>query len=188
MRVAVSEVGHNYASALIDTLRSPEDVQKVGADLEAFASLLTHLPAMVRVLGYPGLPIARRRQLLDDALARLKARPASRRFLTLVLEKGRVPDLPGIVSRYNELRDARMNVQQAEVVTAAPVDKAARARWESALARLTGRKVRVTFRTDGALLGGALTRVGSVVYDGSLRRQLSKIRGILLGDRVENRA
>lgn len=180
--VSSSDIGPNYATALIDSLKSGEDIEAVGRDLEIFAGLLKELPALARLLSHPGLDLDRRGAILDEALSKMDPHPTTRRFLHLILEKGRVPAFGSIHSIFSRLRDARLNVATAEVVTAIPVNGAARTRWGEALSRLTGKKVRVSYRTDSALLGGALTRVGSVVYDGSLKKQLSRIRGILLGE------
>jgi len=188
MCVASSEIGTNYATALLDSLATTEDVDKASQDLEVFEALLAKLPALGRVLDHPGMPIARRGAVLDETLDELGAHPVIRRFLHIVVEKGRVRELPAILAAFRQLRDTRRSVTTAEVVTAVPLDGKARERWERTLGRLTGKKVSVTYRTDDALLGGALARVGSVVYDGSVRKQLARIRGILLGEQVEKRS
>ncbi len=180
--------GTNYATALLDSLSSPGDVDRALQELDLFAALLDKLPALGRVLDYPGMAIERRESALDGALEKMNAHPTVRRFLHIVVEKGRVPEIPSIVAAFRRLRDARRNVTTAEVVTAVPIDAAARSRWEQTLGRVTGKQVSVTYRTDDALLGGALARVGSVVYDGSVRKQLARIRGILLGEQVERRS
>ena len=180
--MSANDIGHNYATALIDSLKSAKDVEEAERDLETFSGLLKELPALGRLLGHPGLELDRRRAILDEVLAKMDPHPVTRRFLHLVVEKGRVPAFASIHARFSQLRDARLNEATAEVVTATPVNGAARTEWEETLSRLTGKKIRITYRTDSALLGGALTRVGSVVYDGSLRKQLTRIRGILLGE------
>jgi F-type H+-transporting ATPase subunit delta len=178
--VADNDIAGSYATALIEALKSPDDIQRVADDLERLSSLAREVPSFLRLLDNPGQPFERRRGVLEEVLGRLDAHPATGRFLSLVLEKGRVRQLPEIIARFQTLRDARLNLASAEVVTAVPLDAAQKKEWEQTLARMTGRSVRVTYRTDGALLGGALTKVGSVVYDGSLRTQLSRIRESLV--------
>ena len=181
--MSASDIGHNYAVAFIDSLRTPEDVGRGGQDLDTFIALLDELPALARVLEHPGMPMERRQAILDEALARMDAHPVSKRLFHLVVEKGRVPNMKQIAASFAELRDARLNITSAEVITAVPVDGAGRAEWETSLARLTGKKVSVSYRTDSGLLGGAMTKVGSVVYDGSVRKQLEIMRGLLLRER-----
>ncbi len=179
--MAVSDIGHNYASALMEALRTPDQIQRAGRDLETVDSLLRQVPGLARVLEHPSIPAERRLVLLDQALDEIEPLAEVRRLLRLVLERGRLRQVHEMVLSYAALRDARLGVVAAEVVTAVPLDQAARAEWDRTVARLTGRNVRVSYRTDPTILGGALTRVGSIVYDGSLKKQLARIRGVLLG-------
>ena len=186
--MAPGEIGLNYATALIDSVKSADDLRRVGSDLEVFRALLDELPALSSVLDHPGWPPERRQKILDEVLARLDPHPVTRKFLSVVVEKGRVREFAEIEEGFRRLRDSRENVAEAEVVTAVPLDESARSEWEETLGHLTGKKVRVSYRTDGTLLGGALTRVGSVVYDGSIRKQLERIRGVLLEESMETRS
>lgn len=181
--MSANDIGHNYAMAFIESLKTPEDIRKAGSDLHIFSALLEQLPALARVLQHPGTPLARRQEILDEALLPMDVHPVSRRLFHLIVEKDRVQSVKQIDTAFAELRDARLNVTSAEVVTAVPLDDRGRSEWEHALGRLTGKKVSVSYRTDDALLGGALAKVGSVVYDGSLRNELERMRGLLLKER-----
>lgn len=180
MCVSGYEVGLSYATALIDSLESADDIQHARRDLETFRDLLAKLAALGRVLEYPGFTIEKRAKILEEVLAKLKPHPVTRRFLNVVLTKERIGDLGAMIDAFHRLADARQKIARAEVVTAVPLDKVSRAAMEKALAARTGGDVQVTYRTDPALLGGVRTRIGSTVYDGSLRKQLERIRGVLL--------
>ena len=174
--MADSDIATSYATALLEALKTPDDLQRAGKDLESVAAVLAEVPETSRFLDNPGQPMARRLEFLDGLLDRLNAHDATRRFFHLVLEKGRVRELPEIIARFQQMRDEQLNLATAEVTTAVPLEAKTRAEWERKLEKMTGRQVRVTYKTDSGLLGGALTRVGSVVYDGSLRTQLSRFR------------
>ena len=178
--VSGNEVGLSYATALIDSLESAADIQHAARDLETFRDLMAKLPALGRVLQYPGFTIEKRTKILGEVLAKTNPHPVARRFLNVVLSKERIGDLGAMIDAFHRLADARQKIASAEVVSAVPLDKAARASMEKTLAARTGGEVRVTYRTDAALLGGVQTRIGSTVYDGSLRKQLERIRGVLL--------
>ena len=180
--MAADDIGLNYATALIDSLKTPAEIQKAGDDLALFCGLLSELPALSRILENPGLPIGKRLSILDEALAAVEPLAASRRFLHIVVRNKRVGQLKSIQARFGGLRDARLGLVAAEIVSAVAVDSKTRSDWENAVFRLTGKKLRVNHRADASLMGGGVTRVGSVVYDGSIRKQLERIRGILLGD------
>jgi len=186
--VPVGEIGLNYATALMESLRSPDEVGRAAADLRAFRDLMHDLPSLRRVLEHPGWSPEQRRKILDEVFDKADFQPTTRRFLAIVVEKRRIREFPRMEEAFRRLRDARENVTEAEVVSAVPVDEAAKAQWEEALRRLTDKKVRVRYRTDSSLIGGALTRVGSVVYDGSVRKQLERIRGVLLDESMETRS
>ncbi|HZI93802.1 MAG TPA: ATP synthase F1 subunit delta [Patescibacteria group bacterium] len=186
--MSANDIGVNYATAFIDSLKTAEDLQKAGDDLETFSGLLEQLPALTRVLENPGMPLERRKGILEEVLSKLNPHPVSNRLFRLIIEKGRVRQVKDIAEAFAELKAARVNVATAEVVTATPLDNAGRAAWEKSLARLTGKKVTITYKTDSDLIGGALTRVGSTVYDGSVKRQVERIRGILLSERGEKGA
>ena len=170
--MAADDIGLNYATALIDSLTSPADIQKAGEDLDIFCGLLKELPALTRILENPGLPIDKRLSILDEALAAVDPLGASRRFFHMIVRNKRVGQMKSI---------QKLGLASAEIISAVPIDPKTRSDWEAAVFRLTGKKVRVMHRADASMLGGGVTRVGSVVYDGSIRKQLERIRGILLG-------
>ncbi len=178
--MAGTEISQNYATALIDSLATPADIERVTRDLETFGALMGKIASLPRVLAYPGFSQEKRLAILDEVLAKTDPHPVTRRFLRLVIEKDRLDHLGEILREFAKLSDARRNITPAEVVTAAPLDEAARAALEKKLAALAGGAVRVTWRTDAALVGGVVTRVGSKVYDGSVRKQLDRIRDVLL--------
>ena len=115
-RVSANDIGVNYATAFIDSLKTAEDIQKGGDDLDTFSALLDELPALTRVLEHPGMPLARRRAILDEVLSKLNPHPVSNRLFRLIIEKGRVRQVKQIAEAFSELRASRLNVATAEVV------------------------------------------------------------------------
>ncbi len=175
-----SGIARNYASAFIESLKSPDDIQKAGDDLDTFAALLRELPALPRVLQHPGMGIEKRHQILDEVMRRMSPHAMTRRFLTLVLDKGRLHAMKDIAKVFGQLRDQRLNTASADVISARPIPAAQHAAWEKAVSEKAGRTVRLKFSTDPALMGGALVRIGDVVYDGSIRKQIARIRSAML--------
>ena len=97
-------------------------------------------------------------------------------FLRTLVDHRRTPVLPSIAQLFHEERERAAGVVPAEIATAVPLDDALRRRAQQALERATGKRVRLSSRTDPGLIGGAVTKVGSVVYDGSLRTRLDRLR------------
>ena len=97
-------------------------------------------------------------------------------FLTTLVDNNRAGSLPSIAAVYHEMREESMGIVPAEITTARPMSDDLQARARATVERLTGRTVRLTCKVDQELLGGAVTQIGSTVYDGSLRTQLSTLR------------
>ena len=101
------------------------------------------------------------------------------RLLVLLAERDRLVLLPDLLDEYRRRLLDLQNVVRAEVVTAVPLPEDRVSALEQALTTMTGRTVTMTARVDPAIIGGVVTRIGSVVYDGSVRRQLEKMKETL---------
>ena len=97
-------------------------------------------------------------------------------FLTLLVKKQREDLLPSIVSAYVSMRDEQLNVAEARVRTAEPLDEAAEKKLATALGAMTGKTVRLKVVEDKSLIGGVVIRIGDTVYDGSVQHQLERLR------------
>jgi F-type H+-transporting ATPase subunit delta len=174
---AKSQVGRRYANALASLTNTMEEFQAVEADLEAFARLLQEQTDLRSALYHPGLGKEKRIGILDRVLK--MTRPKSElsvRFLRLLVQRRRLEFLQETISAWREMVEERLGVVSAEIVTAVPMTEAYRDRCRETLEKITGRKVRLTARTDPNLIGGVRTRIGSQVYDGSILRQLDHLR------------
>jgi F-type H+-transporting ATPase subunit delta len=186
-------VAKRYARALADHVEMKPggagvSARKDAASLEATAS---ELELIVRVLGAdpkfgrffsdPSIP-QKNKQAAMEALARkAKLSEAMRNFLMVLVINRRLGALASIRQSFEEIKDERGGLVQAETATAVPLSAAELKRLREALETITGRKVRIAHRVDPALLGGARTRIGSRVYDGTLRHQLEVLRERLAG-------
>jgi len=92
------------------------------------------------------------------------------------VDNARLANLPSIAEVLHLEREAGQGMVSATLTTAAPLTPELTSRATSALERLSGRKVNLTVEVDPGLLGGAVTQVGSMVYDGSLKTQLARLR------------
>jgi F-type H+-transporting ATPase subunit delta len=97
-------------------------------------------------------------------------------FLGMVSDNGRLGSLQSIAEVFHSQREAGQGTVSATLTTAAPLTPEIQARARVALEKLSGRKVNLEVEVDPGLLGGAVTRVGSMVYDGSLKTQLARLR------------
>ncbi len=97
-------------------------------------------------------------------------------FLTTLVDNNRVAALPAIAAVFEEMREEALGIVPAEITTATPLTGDQRQRAEKAVQKLTGLEVRLTCKVEPDMIGGAVTRIGSTIYDGSLRTQLQQLR------------
>jgi F-type H+-transporting ATPase subunit delta len=175
--------GTRYARALFDVALKEGDVRTAGADLGAFAQLVADHGALARVLSNPAIPAARKRGVVEQLLARAgTVSPIVARLLMLLAERDRLVLLPDIAAAYRSRMMDHAKVVRADVVTAIPLPADHVAALQQGIARAMGRdleNVQLEHRVDASIIGGAITRIGSMVYDGSVTRQLERMKETL---------
>jgi F-type H+-transporting ATPase subunit delta len=102
--------------------------------------------------------------------------PQVRNFIAVVMDHQRLHELDEILTEYRAVADEQSNLAEAEITSAHPLNDQDRAELEAQVARLAGSRVRTTYRQDPTLLGGAVVRIGSTIYDGSIRAQLQQLK------------
>jgi F-type H+-transporting ATPase subunit delta len=174
-------VAGRYARALFDVvLAERADLQRTEAELTGFSQLVLGNEQLARVLTNPAIPMSKKRAVLEQLIARLGSMlPQVSKLLLLLADRDRLSLLPDILQAYrNRLMD-HYNVVRAEVVTAIHLPADRLTALETGLFQATGRKIQLEARVDPAIIGGAVARIGSTVYDGSITTQLQKMRETL---------
>jgi F-type H+-transporting ATPase subunit delta len=165
-----------YARALLGALPDPERSQDADRFLTALREAMEESADFRDLLLDPAVSRARRKGILRDLARSGDQLPQVENFLATIVDHNRTASLPSIARVFHEELEARMGILSAEIVSAAPLSEDMHSRARRALERTTGRTVRLSASVDPSLLGGAVTRVGSLVYDGSLRTQLERLR------------
>ena len=172
--------GTRYARALFDVARKEGNIEQAGRDLAAFAQLVAGHDLLPRVLFNPAIPASRKRAVIEQLIARAGSlAPMVGKLLMLLAERDRLVLLPDIAAAYQNRLMEHANVVRAEVVTAIGLTGDRMAALQQGLAQATGRQVQLESRVDPSIIGGAITRIGSTVYDGSVTRQLEKMKEAL---------
>jgi F-type H+-transporting ATPase subunit delta len=172
-----------YARALLDVVIQEANPEQVEEQLIAFADLLKAHPDLQRALTNPAVPVAGKHGIVEGLTQRLQMAPPAAKLLLLMADRDDVALVPDLVAVYRERLLEHLGIVRAEVTTAEPLTPERAAQVQQQLATLTGRKVTMTTKVDPALIGGAVARVGSTVYDGSIATQLERIRERLTTDR-----
>jgi|SRR5262245_18093183 len=170
-----------YARALLDVaIKEKANPEQIERELADFTALLDAQPLLKKVLLNPAVPVPRKRAAVADLTSRAKLAPVVSKLLVLLAERDRLILLPDLVDAYrSRLADYRQIVR-AEVTTAAPLAPERVQQIQKSLADVTGRSVALQTRVDPAIVGGVVAKVGSVVYDGSVTRQLEKLKDRLV--------
>jgi F-type H+-transporting ATPase subunit delta len=182
----MAAVDLRYARAFAAVVSEQKlDVSAVQGQLNDFAATLEGSADLREVLEDPSIPEHQKLRVLDAIAERLGMAQATRNFLAVITHHQRLHELPQILEAYLALADEATGIAEAEIVTARPLDDNNRHLLEQQVAKLAGgQHVRATYREDASLLGGAVVRIGSTVYDGSVRGQLQQLKQRLVAARA----
>ena len=168
-----------YARALFGLAQEAGRVPEVRRELDDMAELLAGNPALARSLFRPLHPAAERRAVLAAVCERMGASGTLRNLYAFLIDQRRLVDFAGIREEYGRLADAAEGRTRAAVVSAAPLREDQRERLRRVLSARTGNAVELSEAVDPSLLGGAIATIGGLVFDGSLRTQLSQLSASL---------
>jgi F-type H+-transporting ATPase subunit delta len=171
-------IARNYAEVLFDLGEQSGQTDEYARLLEAMADVVETSPEVQAALNSPQVPKGEKTRILGAAL-RDAPRPFVL-FLQAVVKRGRQALLAEIAREYEALLDIKHNRVRAGVTLARPADDAAREQIRQGLSSQLGKDVVAGFSVDPEILGGAIVRIGTRHYDGSLRRKLTKLRRQLL--------
>ena len=179
--MSVQTVARRYAAALADVVLDRGEAAEVQAELATWEAMIQSTPNLVEVLRNPTIALDQKRAVLDKLIERANPRPTTANFLKVLLQNQRLTNLAEINRKLAETLDERAGMVAATVTTARAVPESSQQQLHAKLTGMTGKKVRVNFATDPDLLGGIVTRIGSTVYDGSVRNQLQQIKEKMTG-------
>ncbi|HEX4156117.1 MAG TPA: ATP synthase F1 subunit delta [Acidobacteriaceae bacterium] len=167
-----------YARALAEVIADQKmDLVAAQGQLSDFAAMLESSVDLREVLQNPSIPEAQKLKLLDAIAQRAGFSQAIRNFLALLTHHQRLHEIRAMITAYGAIADAETGVAEAEITTARPLDDESRRLLEAQVAKMAGdQRVQATYREDASLLGGAVVKIGSTVYDGSVRAQLEQLK------------
>ena len=173
----MASVASTYARAFADVVFSAHlDANREVGGLRRIATLLTESQDLRRVWENPAVPAEQKRKLLDAIVEREGIERHARNLMAVLIDHRRVQFLARIIEQLKKELDARMGIAEAHVSSARELGDDEKRALESQIGKVTGKKVHAHFGLDASLLGGAMVRVGSTIYDGSVKGQLEKIR------------
>ena len=179
--MSVQTVARRYASALADVVLKNSEAVEVQEELLTWARMFQANPVLPEIFRNPTIALDQKRAVLSKLIDRSNPRPTTANFLKVLLQNQRLTELSEINQKFAELLDVRAGMVAATVTTARVVPENAQQKLHAKLLSVTGKKVRINFATDPELIGGLVTRIGSTVYDGSVRNHLQLIKEKMAG-------
>jgi F-type H+-transporting ATPase subunit delta len=166
-----------YARALVDVVLGRKlDTQDVDRQLTDFGAALDLSPELREVLYNPSFKMEKRLAIVDQLATRMQLGREIRNFIAVVMRNSRLHAFREIVDQYRREMDKRSGIAEARITTARKLDQNERQALEARVATIAGSRVRATFEEDKALVGGLILRIGSTVYDGSVRGRLERMK------------
>ena len=175
----ISVVGTRYARALLDIVMrtgSGIDPKDVLEELRRIAGMIADAPDLRNALLSPAVSPARKRAVMERLIAPFGVSKAVRNFIFVVIDHRRITGLDSMVEAYGALLDERLGFVRADISSASALDESQQGRLVRELSRLTKKQAKPSYVIDPTLIGGVIARVGSLLYDGSVRGQLEKLR------------
>jgi F-type H+-transporting ATPase subunit delta len=170
-------VASRYAEALADVAQAHKNEFGVKRDLGAFAEVFLSSADLRNFLASPAAGREAKQKVIDEIAARMDLAPEVRNFLFVLVDNGRTGALAEIQQAFGEELNARLGIAEAEVTSSRGLSAAEKDELTAALVRKTGKKkIEARYAEDKTLLGGVRVRVGSTVYDGTVRERLNRLR------------
>ena len=179
----MAALASRYARALVDVVFERKvDAQHAAARLRAMIALVETSRPLREVWDNPAVEMEQKIAVLDAIAAKMGLEPIVRNFMAVVIQHRRILQLGEIAQQFEAELNQRLGIANAQVTTARDLEPAERTQVESQIAAVTGKSVNASYSIDAAVLGGAVIRVGSTIYDGSVRGQLERLRQQLVSD------
>ncbi|HNQ15746.1 MAG TPA: ATP synthase F1 subunit delta [Pyrinomonadaceae bacterium] len=179
--MSIETVARRYATALADVVMKTGEIETVKTELKSWEGMISSNGDLQRALSNPAIAHLNKEKVLESLIAKAKPSKTTSNFLRVLLRNNRLVELAQINEKFASVLDERTGVVGAEVVSARELSDAERSELNDSIAKLTGKLVKANFVIDKDIIGGVVTRIGSTVYDNSVKTQLENLKKELIG-------
>jgi len=178
--MSAETVARRYAAALADVVLKSGETNVVQTELKTWVEIMNANGDLQTAFRNPAIQHQNKEKVLENLLEKTKPSKTTANFLRVLLRNSRLTELDEINERFALELAQRSGVAAAQITSARSLGEAEKAELKTNLEKLTGKKVDLTFETDEKLIGGVVTRIGSTVYDGSIKTQLQQLKEQLI--------
>lgn len=171
-----------YARAFADVVSDKKlNAAELEQQLIAFGAVWNESRELREAFENPSVSAKTKIAILDGLNARLGFNAVLRNFIAVLIDHGRIGALNEVIAAFHAEMQSRAGIQQAEVTTTRNLNEQERAGMLNGIQKLAGSQVEAIFKEDKSILGGAVVRIGSTVYDGSVKGRLDRLKEVLVG-------
>ncbi len=178
--MSTGTIARRYSAALADVIVGSNETVTVQNELVRWSELFNGSPELQTVFNNPAITLVNKEKVLNGLIERTKPSKTTANFLKVLLQNGRLADLGEINERFAAVLDERSGVVSAEIISARELPDDERAEFAKNLEKNTGKKVIINYAIDKDIIGGVVTRIGSTVYDGSVKTKLENLKEKLI--------
>lgn len=174
--MSVETIARRYAVALADVVAKSGETQTVKDEMQAWESLISSNQDLQTAFRNPAISQADKEKVLNNLIGRTKPSKTTANFLRVLLRNGRLNEIREINEKFAAVLEERSGTVTANITSARELSDAQKNEVLLNLELLTGKRMNLEFKTDESLIGGIVTRIGSTVYDGSVKTQLQELK------------
>jgi len=179
--MSVETVARRYALALADVVTKTNETNSVQAELKSWEQLINSNADLQTAFRNPAISQANKEKVLESLIAKTQPTKTTANFLRVLLRNSRLTEIGEINEKFSSVLEERSGVISAQITSARPLSEDVKTEMKMSLEKMTNKTVNLNFETDGTLIGGVVTRLGSTVYDGSVRTQLEELKQQMIG-------
>lgn len=178
--MSVETVARRYAVALADVVTKNGDAGGIQAELKEWETMMLSSTDLFEVFTNPSIQQENKEKVLENLIERAKPSRTTANFLRVLVKNGRLNDIGEINQKFASVLEERSGGVSAQITSARPLSEMQKSEIQTNLEQMTGKRISPHFTTDEAIIGGVVTRIGSTVYDGSVKTQLQQLKEQLI--------
>lgn len=178
--MSAETVARRYAVALADVVIKTGEANSVKSELKTWGEMITSNNQLFEAFSNPAIGQDNKVKVLENLIEKTKPTKTTANFLRVLLQNSRLTEIDEINERFASVLEERSGVVAAQITSARELSESEKAELKIGLNKLTGKTINPTFMIDENIIGGIITRIGSTVYDGSVKTKLEELKTQLI--------
>ncbi len=174
--MSIETLSRRYASALADVVQKTGETETVKSELKQWVEMMVSSNELREAFSSPAIAHLSKEAVLEKLIATTSPSKTTANFLRVLLKNGRISVVAAFSEKFEAVLEERAGIITAKITSARELGEGEKSGLKSSIEKMTGMKVRLEFDTDEDLIGGVVTRIGSTVYDGSVKTQLENLK------------